>query len=630
MGVAGQSDEKKDRFPRVRARLLLNRFRWLLVLFFLAGLGLLVFLIYNPWVGETDIHLLLAENRRASVLYDRNGETITTLSPARVIWLPLEKIPFLFRKAVIILEDQRFYEHRGFDLWGIVRAFYQNLRRGRQVQGGSTITQQLAKNLLLSQERTVRRKLAEISYAVQIEREYTKDEILEFYLNDIYFGHGVYGVEAAARFYFGRGIDQLGTAEMALLAGLIRGPEYYSPFRNRERAKDRRNLVLTRLKEQGILTARELEELKEAPLGVKEAPERMTRGGYFADYLQEVLAGEYGWSARYIRGGGLRIYSTIDLFIQRTAEEIISLLPGDEKKGPQGALVALDPKTGEILAMVGGRDYRYSQFNRATQARRQIGSAVKPLVFAAAVEEEGYDRDTRVIDEPVVYTVNGREWRPQNYDQRYRGVIPLWQALAESVNTVPVRIVHEMGVDRVFAFLTRMGLPLVGEGRRNDRALSPLALGGLTQGVTPLELAAAYTPLAGGGVRSEPTGILRVEDSSGRELRRGRLRRQQVLQPRTAAVVTGMMQEVITGGTGVQANPGRPAAGKTGTSSENTDAWFVGYTPDLLAVLWIGNDDRSPLRLGSQVLGSGTAALYWGEFMRRALVRRPVQEFPPP
>jgi penicillin-binding protein 1A len=378
------------------------------------------------------------------------------------------------------------------------------------------------------------------------------------------------------------------------------------------------------------LTSKELEELKETPLGVKAVPERMTRGGYFADYIQEVLAGEYGWSTRYIRGGGLRIHSTIDLFIQKAAEEIISLLPSDAKGGPQGALVALDPKTGEILAMAGGRDYRYSQFNRATQARRQIGSAVKPLVFAAAVEEEGYDRNTRVIDEPVVYMVNGQEWQPQNYDQRYRGVIPLWQALAESVNTVPVRLVHEMGVDRVFAFLGRMGLPLVGEGRRNDRALSPLALGGLTQGVTPLELATAYTPLAGGGIRSEPTAVLRVEDSSGRELRRGRLRRQQVLQPRTAAVVTWMMREVIAGGTGVQADPGRPAAGKTGTSSENTDAWFVGYTPDLLAVLWIGNDDRSPLQVGDQVLGSATAAGYWGEFVRRALVRRPVQEFPPP
>lgn len=630
MGAAERRDERKRRFPRLRWRVLLIWLRWLLILFFLAGLSLTVFLIYNPWVPETDIHLLLAENRRASVLYDRNGETVTTLSPTRVVWLSLEKIPFIFRKTVILLEDQRFYEHRGFDLRGIMRAFYQNIRRGRQVQGGSTITQQLAKNLLLSQERTIRRKLAEISYAVQIEREYTKDEILEFYLNDIYFGHGVYGVEAAARFYFGRSIGQLGTGEMVLLAGLIRGPEYYSPFRYPERAKERRDLVLSLLQEQGLLTFKELRELREEPLGVKAVPETMTRGGYFADYIQEVLAGEYEWSTRYIRAGGLRIHSTIDLFIQRAAEEIISLLPRDEKGGPQGALVALNPETGEILAMVGGRDYRFSQFNRATQARRQIGSAVKPLVFAAAVEEEGYDRDTRVIDEPVVYTVNGREWRPQNFDDRYQGVIPLWQALAESVNTVSVRLVHELGIDRVFAFLSRLGLPLVSEGRRNDRGLSPLALGGLTKGVTPLELAKAYTPLAGKGVQSEPTPILRVEDGSGRELRRGRLRRQEVIQPRTAAVVTGMMQEVITSGTGVRANPGRPAAGKTGTSSANTDTWFVGYTPDLLAVLWIGNDDRSPLQVGDQILGSGTAAEYWGEFIRRALVRRPALEFPAP
>ena len=469
------------------------------------------------------------------------------------------------------------------------RAFYQT-SQGPAGAGWKYITQQLAKNLLCPRKKRSGANWR-ISYAVQVVGTQRRDS--EFYLNDIYFGHGVYGVEAAARFYFGRGIDRLGTAEIALLAGLIRGPEYYSPFRHPERAKDRRNLVLSLLYEEGVLTAKELEELKAAPLGVKEEPERLTRGGYFADYAQEVLAGEYGWSARYIRGGGLRIHSTLDLFIQRAAEEIVSLLPGDEAGGPQGALVALDPKTGEILAMVGGRDYRYSQFNRATQARRQIGSAVKPLVFAAAVEEEGYDRETRVIDEPVVYIVNGQEWQPQNYDQRYRGVIPLWQALAESVNTVPVRLVQEMGVDRVFNFLTRMGLPLVGEGRRNDRALSPLALGGLTQGVTPLELAVAYTPLAGGGIRSEPTAVLRVEDSSGRELRRGRLRRRQIIQPRTAAVVTGMMQSDRRRDRWQQANPGRPAAGKTGTSSENTDAWFVGYTPDLLAVLWIGNDDRS-------------------------------------
>ncbi len=606
-----------------------RKLRWLLVFLVLTGLSAAVFLLYNPFLEEIDLRQLLAENRRASVLFDRNGEYITTLSPSRVVWLPLEEIPYLLRKTVLILEDQRFYEHRGFDWRGIARAFYHNLRRGRQVQGGSTITQQLTKNLLLSRERTFSRKLAELSYAVRIEQQYTKDEILEFYLNDIYLGHGVYGVEAAARFYFGRGVKDLGPAEIALLAGLIRGPEYYSPFRHPERAMERRNLVLSLLQEQGVLTHREYRELREAPLGVRAGPETVGRGGYFADYIQEQLAAEYGWTSRYIRAGGLRIHTTLDLFIQKAAEEVITSLPRLGEGGPQGALVALNPKTGEILAMVGGRDYRLSRFNRATQARRQIGSAVKPLVFAVAVEEEGYHQETPVLDEPVVYNINGREWQPQNFDHEYRGVIPFRQALEESVNSVAVRLVAELGIDRVFDFLTRLGLPLVGAGRRNDRGLAPLALGGLTEGATPLELARAYTPLAGEGVRSEPTGILRVEDSSGRVLRQGRLRQRQVIQPRTATIVTDMMRGVITRGTGVRANPGRPAAGKTGTSNEHTDAWFVGYTPDLLAVLWIGNDDRAPLLAGDMRIGGGTAAEYWGEFIRRALVRRPAVDFPP-
>lgn len=606
-----------------------RKLRWLLVFLVITGLAATVFLLYNPFLEEIDLRQLLVENRRASVLFDRNGEPITTLSPSRVVWLSLEEIPYLLRKTVIILEDQRFYEHRGFDWRGIARAFYHNLRRGRQVQGGSTITQQLTKNLLLSRERTFSRKLAELSYAVRIEQQYTKDEILEFYLNDIYFGHGVYGAEAAARFYFGRGVRDLSPAETALLAGLIRGPEYYSPFRHPERAVDRRNLVLSLLREQGVITHREYRELREEPLGVRTEPETIARGGYFADYIQELLAEEYGWTSQYIRAGGLRIYTTLDLFIQKAAEEVITSLPRMEEGGPQGALVALNPKTGEILAMVGGRDYRLSRFNRATQARRQIGSAIKPLVFAVAVEEEGYNQETPVIDEPVVYNVNGREWQPQNFDNEYRGLIPLRQALEESVNSVAVRLVHELGIDRVFNFLTRLGLPLVGAGRRNDRGLAPLALGGLTEGATPLELARAYTPLAGEGIRSEPTGVLRVEDSSGRVLRQGRLRRQQVIEPRTAGVVTDMMRGVITRGTGVRANPGRPAAGKTGTSNEHTDAWFVGYTPDLLAVLWIGNDDRAPLLIGDMIVGGGAAAEYWGEFIRRALVRRPAVDFPP-
>src|SRR5690554_6483717 len=306
-------------------------------------------------------------------------------------------------------------------------------------------------------------------------------------------------------------------------------------------------------------------------------------GSYFADYVQESIAQEYGWSAEFIRAGGLRIHTTLDLYMQKTAEEIVSSLPADESGNPQAALLALDPRTGEIRALVGGRNYRFSSLNRVHRIRRQIGSAIKPLVFAAAVES-GFTSETPVLDEAEVYFINGREWRPQNFDNEYRGYIPLRQALEESVNTVAVRIVDELGIKPVFSFVEKMGLPLVAEGVRNDQGLAPLALGGLTDGVNLLEAA-------------------------------------------TALIVTDMMQGVITRGTGRRANPGRPAAGKTGTSNENTDAWFIGYTPELLAVLWMGNDDRSPLQINGTVIGSGTAAEYWGAFIEKALIRNAVAQF---
>jgi len=600
--------------------------RWLLIFLLIGGLLGTVFVLYNPFISAVDLGQILRPNRQASVLLDRNGDELLTLSPSRVTWLSLEKIPLFLRRAVVAVEDRRFYEHRGVDFIGLLRAVYQNLRRGERAQGGSTITQQLVKNLLLTNAKTIPRKLMEIGYAVKLEQKYTKDEILEAYLNGIYFGHGVYGVEGAARFYFAKHVWDLSTAEQALLVGLIRGPELYSPYRHPDRALARRNLVLKLLLEKGWLTRREYEELSASPLAVEEDPDYLSYGGYFADYVEDWLAKEYGWSAQYIRAGGLRIYTTLDAYIQRMAEETVAALPQDEEGRPEAALVALNPQNGQILAMVGGRNYRFSKYNRAVRSRRQIGSAIKPLIFAAAVEN-GFTPDTFVVDEPVTYMVGGKPWTPQNFDGEYRGAIPLRDALAWSVNTVAVRLVDELGVKPVFAFLRRLGLPLVESGARNDQALAPLALGGLTEGVTPLELCAAYTALANAGVRSLPFAVLRVEDRQGRVLRRGRIRQEQVLRPETARAVTEMMQAVINYGTGQRANPGRPAAGKTGTSNENTDAWFIGYTPELLATLWIGNDDRRPPQVGNQVIGSGVAAEYWGTFVRRALVRNSVKSF---
>lgn len=566
------------------------------------------------------------ESRRASVLLDRNGEAVLALNPSRVIWVSLDRIPLLLRQAVVLLEDRQFYEHQGVDFRGIARALLQNIRSGRATQGGSTITQQLAKNIFLTNEKTISRKLVEVGYAVRIDHKYTKDQILEYYLNQIYLGHGIYGVEAASRFYFDRHVWELQLGDLAMLAGLIRGPEHYSPFRNPETAVERRDLVLGVLEKEQMITEEEYRRGIGERLRVRAKPENIANGSYFADYVQEFLEEEYKWSPEFIRAGGLRIHTTLDLYMQKVAEDIITSLPADKEGNPQAALVALDPRTGEIRALVGGRNYRFSPLNRAYKVNRQIGSAIKPLVFAAAVES-GFTPETPVLDELAVYMINGRQWRPRNFDDQYRGYVPLRQALEESINTVSVRLVNELGIEQVFSFIERMGLPLVASGVRNDQGLAPLALGGLTKGVNLLDLARSYTPLANQGIKSMPMAVLRVEDSAGRILRRGRINQEQVIQPLTALMVTDMMKGVITRGTGRRADPGRPAAGKTGTSNENTDAWFVGYTPELLAVLWIGNDDRSPLHVDGQVVGSGIAAQYWGEFIKRALIRNPIVEF---
>ncbi|HHU50322.1 MAG TPA: PBP1A family penicillin-binding protein [Firmicutes bacterium] len=622
----GRRIRRRKKNNRQQQRPLYSFFRWVVTFLIIIVLALTVLVLFNPFIADFDLEELLAESRRASVILDRNGETVLTLNPSRVIWVSLERIPFLLRQAIVVLEDRQFYEHQGVNFRGILRAFLQNIRSGCAAQGGSTITQQLAKNIFLTNEKTISRKLVEAGYAVRIDQKYTKDQILEYYLNQIYFGHGIYGVEAASRFYFDRHVWELQLGELAMLAGLIRGPEHYSPFRNLEIATERRNLVMGKLRQEQVITEEEYRRGISERLRVKVKPENIVSGSYFADYVQEFLEEEYNWPVEFIRAGGLRIHTTLDLYIQKVAEEIIASLPANEEGSPQAALVALDPHTGEIRALVGGRNYRFSPINRVSKVYRQIGSAIKPLVFAAAVES-GFTPETPVLDELAVYMINGRPWRPRNFDDQYRGYIPLRQALEESVNTVSVRLVHELGIKQVFSFIERMGLPLVASGVRNDQALAPLALGGLTKGVNLLELARSFTPLANQGVKSMPLAVLRVEDSVGRVLRRGRIIQEQVIQPITALMVTDMMKGVITRGTGRRANPGRPAAGKTGTSDKNTDAWFIGYTPELLAVLWIGNDDRSPLHVNGQVISSGTAAQYWGEFIKRALIRNPVTEF---
>lgn len=599
--------------------------RWLLGLFLLVGAVLVGLIFFNPLVWGLNLRAELEKSKVATTVFDRNGEPVATLYSKTRVWVPIRYIPKSLQEAFIATEDYRFYQHKGIDPRGVLRALYQDVRKGSKVQGGSTITQQLVKTLFFTQEKYFMRKIWEMAYAIRIEQQYSKSEILEFYLNSIYLGHGTWGVQGAARLYLGKDIRNLSTSECALLAALARGPEYYSPFRHPEAALDRRNLVLSLMVKHGYLNRESYNFLVKQPLSKLANPGTPYVGAYFADYAIHFLNQKTHLSENYLRSSGLRIYTTMDRRIQTASETAIKQLPkaGPDRWGvvqPQGAMVVLDPKTGEVLALVGGRRYSAAEVNRAFQVHRQPGSAIKPFLYAAAMEA-GYRPDSVFVDEPLEIDIYGKKWRPQNYDNKFRGPITLREALEESVNTVAVELTQKVGPGNVYALARRMGLEsLVAEGELNDIGLAPLALGGLTKGVTLLELTAAYSSLANHGIHSTPFGILRAYDRNGKLIYHGGIIRGQVIEPRTAADLTSMMSGVITRGTGIQANIGIPAAGKTGTTNNNTNGWFIGYTEELLAGVWIGNDlpDR-PLMVNGVALGSGMAAAIWGNLMRRAI-----------
>lgn len=589
----------------------------------ITGFAVIGLVFFNPWVWKLDLRSELEKSKIATTLYDRNGEPIAGLFPNTRLWVPLRDIPLDLQKAVIITEDKRFYQHKGIDFRGILRAVYQDILAGRKVQGGSTITQQLVKNLFLTHEKSIIRKIFEMAYAIRIEQQYSKEQILEFYLNSIYFGHGAWGAQSAAEVYFGKPLRELTVSECALLTGLIKSPEYYSPFRNAEGALERRNLVLNLMGNDGYLKKEAVERLSQEPLNVLEQPGSTYVGAYFVDYVLSILKQKTKFNEEYLRGAGLSIYTTMDRRIQSAAEEAIKSLPVSmtDQWGvvqPQGAIVVLKQTTGEILALVGGRKFSQAQVNRAFEIYRQPGSAIKPFLFAAALET-GYRPETKMIDQPLEIMVNGRPWRPQNYDNQYRGEITLQTALEESVNTVAVQLVRELGPGNVYALAQRMGLEsLVAEGEKNDLGPAPLALGGLTKGVSLLELTGAYTPFANQGIRSRPFGIFRVYDRAGKLIYRERILQETVISRETAFDLTAMMEGVILRGTGIRANIGIKAAGKTGTTNRNTNGWFIGYTPEYLAGVWIGNDlSDQPLSVKGIPLGSGAAASIWGGLLRK-------------
>lgn len=588
------------------------------------------------------------EQELTSYVYDVHGRRIASLYRENRIPVTLDQMPRHLLDAIVAIEDTRFYEHHGFDVRALRRAAWADVRRmlGHEgfLQGGSTITQQLAKNAFLSHERTLARKLQELLWAIQIERKYSKAEILETYLNEIYLGPGVYGVEAASRYYFDKSVSELTLPEAALIAGLAQNAGLHSPYRDPEAAKRRRNTVLLRMEELGMITPEESAAAREAPIVVTDTRPARNLAPDFVNYVISQLLELDGIDVNTIYAGGIHVYTTLDLDMQRAAQEAVERAFGNPGgilaratttdanglRQPQVALVALDPRNGHIKAMIGGRDN--DQFNRAVQAVRQPGSAIKPFIYTAAVDN-GLSPATVLVDEPFEWVdpFTGDVWRPRNFTNRFSGEMTLREALEQSINIIAVKLLADHVTPRqVIDYARRMGIStLVTEGRRHDAVLA-LALGGITNGVRPIDIAQAYGVLANQGVRSTPMAITRVVAADGTVLYDFSPEQEVVLSEVTSYIVTDMLRGVIERGTGRRANIGRPAAGKTGTTDSNHDAWFVGYTPELVAAVWIGNDLPSPMVVGGTPVGSGEAAEIWGNFMRAALADTPPSDFRKP
>ena len=588
------------------------------------------------------------EQELTSYVYDVHGRRIASLYRENRIPVTLDQMPRHLLDAIVAIEDTRFYEHHGFDVRALLRAAWADVRRmlGHEgfLQGGSTITQQLAKNAFLSHERTLARKLQELLWAIQIERKYSKAEILETYLNEIYLGPGVYGVEAASRYYFDKSVSELTLPEAALIAGLAQNAGLHSPYRDPEAAKRRRNTVLLRMEELGMITPEESAAAREAPIVVTDTRPARNLAPDFVNYVISQLLELDGIDVNTIYAGGIHVYTTLDLDMQRAAQEAVERAFGNPGgilaratttdanglRQPQVALVALDPRNGHIKAMIGGRDN--DQFNRAVQAVRQPGSAIKPFIYTAAVDN-GLSPATVLVDEPFEWVdpFTGDVWRPRNFTNRFSGEMTLREALEQSINIIAVKLLADHVTPRqVIDYARRMGIStLVTEGRRHDAVLA-LALGGITNGVRPIDMAQAYGVLANQGVRSTPMAITRVVTADGTVLYDFSPEQEVVLSEVTSYIVTDMLRGVIERGTGRRANIGRPAAGKTGTTDSNHDAWFVGYTPELVAAVWIGNDLPSPMVVGGTPVGSGEAAEIWGNFMRAALADTPPSDFRKP
>lgn len=605
------------------------------------GLALGLVLWFSADLPSTDA-LASIKPWEGTVLYDIQNRPIRTFYEEDRAVVSLDQMPKDLVQAFLAVEDRQFYRHWGLNLFAIGKALLEDVMARRVVRGASTITQQLARNLFLTQEQTITRKIKEAILAIRIERHFTKKEILSLYLNQIYFGDGAYGVEAASHRFFGKRVSDLTLAECAMLAGLPRNPMAYSPARHFEKAKARQAIVLEAMRETGLLTRAQAEQAAAEEISVVTA-ERAEPGSYFAEYVRQVLEEKFGAAVLYREG--LKVYTTLDLDLQVAAEKAVeenlhrmekelryrprdtSATAGSAERTTtryiQGALFALDPNTGYVKAMVGGRNFSESNWNRATQAERQPGSAFKIFVYTAAVDN-GLTPADIVIDDPIVVRMSdGTEWRPKNYDDEYLGPVTARKALAKSINVPAIKIADKVGQRTVINYARQMGI------KSELRPYMSIALGTLE--VNLMEMVSAVGVLAASGVRAEPIAILRIESRDGRILEKHDIRKSDVLSPETAYVMTSMLQSVVNEGTAGSIRARgitQTLAGKTGTTDDYSDAWFVGYSPDICVGTWVGFDVRR--RMGEKISGARAALPIWIDFMKVFLNGVPDRPFPVP
>ncbi|MEA3307259.1 MAG: PBP1A family penicillin-binding protein, partial [Elusimicrobiota bacterium] len=596
-------------------------------------------------------------------VYDVNEEIIAELSVERRAFLPLNKIPVDLQNAVIAMEDHNFFKHWGISPKGIMRALMRDIMHRRAAQGGSTITQQLSKLIFLTPEKTITRKIKEMFLSIQIERNFSKQEILQMYLNQIYWGGGVYGVQAAAKLYFDKDVSQMTLADCSLLAGLVASPGTYSPFKHPKRAKHRRSLVLNRMLAREYISHEEMDEVVKSSVPVEKSSMFTVKAPYFVEHIRRKISDKYG-SAQLWKGG-MKIYTTLDMSIQKVAEEEMEkqLKYRDEEQAKyvarhstsdnplstatlQGAFVMLDVKTGAIRAMIGGRDYEKSEFNRATQNKRQAGSTFKPFVWMSALKS-GYTPSTIVEDSPLAFYYDGKDWRllegatdsysidmevqqfigdkdfkiwvPTNYSDKFLGRLPLRRALELSRNLVSVFLVNRVGPTLVVDVAHKAGI---------KSYLAPVPSIGLgTSLVTTLEMASAFGTFANSGIHTDPFAIIKIINSKGKILESHIPYEEERFSPQNSFVLVNMMKGVVERGTGIYTKRlGIPLAGKTGTSQEAKDLWFIGMTPDLVAAGWVGYDDYSFPTL-KHWTGGGMVAPWWTPIMKEALKDKPVSDF---